>query len=183
MTTPGIAASEQIAIRDLLGAVNKDMDAPMRPEWERAAWAVPRSVFVPERVCRGDELEPCDRTAAPVAWLRAVYANGSVVTQINDGKDPEDGDRWASSSASAPSIMFRMLHMLDVQDGRKVLEIGTERAGTRVCCRSSPARRTSRASKRTRRWRPKPEPGSQRKGSARTPSPGTGGGVRGRCAV
>jgi protein-L-isoaspartate O-methyltransferase len=86
---------------------------------------VPRSAFVPERIYLGDELEPCDRAGAPETWLRAVYANDSVVTQINDGEDPGGGERWASSSASAPGIVFRMLHMLDVRDGHRVLEIGT----------------------------------------------------------
>ncbi|MER5962023.1 methyltransferase domain-containing protein [Streptomyces sp. NPDC002057] len=125
MTPPNLTAAEQIAIRDLLGAVNNDMDAPLAPEWERAAWAVPRSAFVPERVYLGDEWEPCDRTEDPEAWLRAVCADDSVVTQINDGMDPVDGDRWPSSSASAPSIVFRMLHMLGVAPEHRVLEIGT----------------------------------------------------------
>ncbi|MEV6326564.1 methyltransferase domain-containing protein [Streptomyces sp. NPDC051909] len=125
MTTLDLAASERIALRDLLGAVNNELDAPVAPEWERAAWIVPRSAFVPERIYLGDELEPCDRANAPETWLQAVYANDSVVTQINDGEDPEGGERWASSSASAPSIVFRMLHMLDVHDGHRVLEIGT----------------------------------------------------------
>ncbi|RPK58197.1 Protein-L-isoaspartate O-methyltransferase [Streptomyces sp. ADI96-02] len=125
MTTPKLAASERIALRGLLGAVNDDMDAPVTPEWERAAWNVPRSAFVPERIFLGEGLEPCNRVDAPETWLRAVYANDSVVTQINDGEDPEDGERWASSSASAPSIVFRMLHMLDVREGHRVLEIGT----------------------------------------------------------
>ncbi|MFJ1591378.1 hypothetical protein ACIOD0_14185 [Kitasatospora albolonga] len=49
------------------------------------------------------------------------------MTQINDGEDPGDGERWASSSASAPGFMFRMLHMLDVHEGHRVLKIG---AGT-----------------------------------------------------
>ncbi|WP_326677816.1 methyltransferase domain-containing protein [Streptomyces sp. NBC_01237] len=125
MTTPNLATSEQIAIRDLLGSVNHGMDTPLRPEWERAAWSVTRSAFIPERVYLGDQLEPCDRANDPEAWLRAVYADDSVVTQINDGEEPTDGDRWASSSASAPSIVFRMLHMLDVAPEQRVLEIGT----------------------------------------------------------
>ncbi|WP_217222707.1 methyltransferase domain-containing protein [Streptomyces anulatus] len=125
MTTPNVAASERIAIRGLLGAVNADLEAPIRPEWERAAWAAPRSVYVPHRIYLGDELETCDRAKAPEEWMRAVYANDSVVTQVNDGEDPGDGERWASSSASAPSIVFRMLRMLDVHDGHTVLEIGT----------------------------------------------------------
>ncbi|RPK63588.1 Protein-L-isoaspartate O-methyltransferase [Streptomyces sp. ADI96-02] len=125
MTTPHIAAPEQIAIRDLLGAVNNSLDRPLGPEWERAAWAVPRSAFVPDRVYVGEQLEPCNRAGAQETWLRAVYADDSVVTQVNDGSDLDDEERWASSSASAPSIVFRMLDMLDVHNDQKILEIGT----------------------------------------------------------
>ncbi|MFG3498640.1 methyltransferase domain-containing protein [Streptomyces sp. NPDC047928] len=125
MTTPDLSASEQIAMRDLLGAVNTALEAPLAPEWERAAWAVPRHHFLPERIYLGEDLTPCNRTKAPETWLRAAYAADSVVTQVNDGHDPGDGERWASSSASDPSIVFRMLDMLDVADGHHVLEIGT----------------------------------------------------------
>lgn len=125
MTTSNLAASERVALRGLLDAVNSELGTPVAPEWEHAAWAVPRSAYVPDRVYLGDELEICDRAHDPERWLRAVHANDSVVTQVNDGGDPGDGGRWASSSASAPGIVFRMLHMLDVHDGHRVLEIGT----------------------------------------------------------
>ncbi len=50
------------------------------------------------------------------------------MTQINDGNEPEDlADALPSSSASAPSIVFLMLELLDVEPGMRVLEIG---AGT-----------------------------------------------------
>ncbi|GGZ10299.1 methyltransferase [Streptomyces nitrosporeus] len=125
MTAKDLAASEQIAMRDLFGAVNNDLDAPLGPGWERAAWAVPRHRFLPDRIYLGEELEPCNRAEATETWLRAAYTNDSVVTQINDGEDPGDGERWASSSASAPGIVFRMLGMLDLAAGHRVLEIGT----------------------------------------------------------
>ncbi|MCX2184248.1 methyltransferase [Streptomyces sp. SKN60] len=123
--TPELSASEQIAMRDLLGAVNNDLEKPLAPEWERAAWAVPRHRFLPERIYLGEELTPCARAEAPETWLRAAYTADSVVTQVNDGHDPGNQERWASSSASDPSIVFRMLDMLDVADGHHVLEIGT----------------------------------------------------------
>ncbi|MFE5948690.1 methyltransferase domain-containing protein [Streptomyces sp. NPDC056480] len=123
--TTDLSASEQIALRGLLGAVNDDLGQLMDSVWERAAWAVPRSAFLPEHIYLGDDLEPCARSEAPESWLRAAYANDPVVTQINDGHDPGDGERWASSSASAPSIVFRMLRMLNVAPGHRVLEIGT----------------------------------------------------------
>ncbi|MGW7428995.1 methyltransferase domain-containing protein [Streptomyces sp. NPDC054861] len=125
MTTPELSASEQIALRDLLGAVNAALETPLAPEWERAAWAVPRHHFLPTRIYLGGDLTPHTRTDAPDTWLRAAYAADSVVTQVNDGRDPGDGERWASSSASDPSIVFRMLDMLQVADGHHVLEIGT----------------------------------------------------------
>ncbi|CAM5445402.1 methyltransferase domain-containing protein [Streptomyces californicus] len=58
-------------------------------------------------------------------WLRHAYADTAVVTQVNDGGTAAPGERWASSSASAPSIVFRMLDLLDVRPGHRVLEIGT----------------------------------------------------------
>jgi protein-L-isoaspartate O-methyltransferase len=74
----------------------------------------------------GDPLKPCHRAQAPDTWFRAAYANAPVITQVNDGRDPED-DPWPSSSASAPGIVFRMLEDLSPERGQQVLEVG---AGT-----------------------------------------------------
>ncbi|MBT2526668.1 methyltransferase [Streptomyces sp. ISL-99] len=65
------------------------------------------------------------RGVAPETWLRAAYADAPVVTQINDGEDPDEGERWPSCSASAPSIVLRMLDMLNPLPSHRVLEIGT----------------------------------------------------------
>ncbi|WP_274560741.1 methyltransferase domain-containing protein [Streptomyces spiramyceticus] len=123
--TKSMGAAEEIALRGLLGALNNTLPSPLSPEWERTLWAVPRHAFLPEQVWVGEDLTACTRTAAPENWLRTAYADDPVVTQINDGKDPGDGERWPSSSASAPSIVLRMLNMLDVEHGHQVLEIGT----------------------------------------------------------
>lgn len=74
----------------------------------------------------GDDLEEVSREAAPKAWLAAAYADAPVVTQVNDGR-PVDADEelWPSSSASAPSIVVRMLDLLDVEDEHRVCEVGT----------------------------------------------------------
>ncbi|WP_236241958.1 methyltransferase domain-containing protein [Streptomyces sp. CC228A] len=119
------AAAEQIAMRGLVGAVSENLGKPLPQVWERAFWSVPRHRFLPERVWVGDRLEPCDRTAAHETWLRWAYEDEPVITQVNDGQDVGDDDRWPSCSASAPSIVFRMLDMLDVSDGQKVFEVGT----------------------------------------------------------
>ncbi|MEU8544941.1 methyltransferase domain-containing protein [Streptomyces sp. NPDC048717] len=117
--------AEQTAMRGLLGAVTADLGEPLAPAWEEAFWAVPRHRFLPDRVWLGAALDVCDRHTDPGGWLGAAYADGSVVTQVNDGRDPGEGDPWPSSSASAPSIVFRMLGMLDVRTGHRVLEVGT----------------------------------------------------------
>ncbi|MEV7547871.1 methyltransferase domain-containing protein, partial [Streptomyces sp. NPDC089915] len=116
---------EQAAMRGLLASVREDLGAPLTPAWEDAFRAVPRHPFLPDTLWVGDDLEECSRHDDPQAWLRHVYADDSVVTQVNDGQTAEPGDRWPSCSASAPSIVFRMLDMLDVAPGHRVLEIGT----------------------------------------------------------
>ncbi|MGW7412946.1 methyltransferase domain-containing protein [Streptomyces sp. NPDC054863] len=120
-----IGAEERAAMRGLLASVNENLGAAMAPAWESAYWAVPRHCFLPATVWAGDDLVECSRGTAPETWLRHAYADTSVVTQINDGQEAGADDRWASCSASAPSIVFRMLDMLDVRPGQKVLEIGT----------------------------------------------------------
>ncbi|WP_030218190.1 methyltransferase domain-containing protein [Streptomyces bikiniensis] len=116
-------SSTDIALRALLGEVSADL-GDLEPRLVQAAWAVRRHRFLPDRLWIGDGLEPCDRAASPEAWLRAAYADEPAVTQVNDGGSP-DGERWPSSSASAPSIVFRMLRMLDAGPNHRVLEIGT----------------------------------------------------------
>ncbi|MCQ1577798.1 methyltransferase domain-containing protein [Streptomyces parvus] len=109
----------------LLGSVNESLGAPMAPAWEAAFRGVPRHAFLPGTVWVGDELAECSREAAQAEWLGHAYADTAVVTQVNDGDTVAPGQRWASCSASAPSIVFRMLDLLDVRAGHRVLEIGT----------------------------------------------------------
>ncbi|MFG2722414.1 methyltransferase domain-containing protein [Streptomyces sp. NPDC048416] len=123
--TGNTGAAEQAAARGLLGRLNETLPLPLSPEWEAAFDRVPRHTFLPRTVWLGDNLTPCDRRKSPDEWLHAAYADEPVVTQVNDGADPGDNERWPSCSASAPSIVFRMLDMLNVRDGDRVLEIGT----------------------------------------------------------
>ncbi|MGV9265483.1 methyltransferase domain-containing protein [Kitasatospora sp. NPDC003701] len=53
------------------------------------------------------------------AWLREVYANRALVTEV-DGLSTA-----ATSSSTLPSLMADMLDALDVRPGDRVLEIGT----------------------------------------------------------
>ncbi|MEU3975687.1 methyltransferase domain-containing protein [Streptomyces bacillaris] len=125
-----IGADEQAAVvpamGGLLGSVNESLGAPVAPVWEAAFRGVPRHAFLPETVWVGGELEECSRESDPEGWLRHAYADTAVVTQVNDGKDVGAvGEWWASCSASAPSVVFRMLDMLDLRAEHHVLEIGT----------------------------------------------------------
>ncbi|MBW5485131.1 methyltransferase domain-containing protein [Streptomyces bambusae] len=116
----------QAALRGLPGTIAAVLGHPLDRVWEKAVLDVPRHRFLPETIWLGDDLRPCSRTTAPEDWLTAAYADQAVVTQINDGDPPQDADQWwASCSASQPSIVLRMLHMLGVEDGHEVLEIGT----------------------------------------------------------
>jgi protein-L-isoaspartate O-methyltransferase len=119
---------EQAAIRGLLQAVGHHLGHPLSPEWVQAAHAVKRHRFLPERLWlnSGDgSYAPCELQQDSRRWFAAAYADNAVVTQVNDGAEPEEDDVWPSSSASAPSMVFRMLEYLDLADGMQVLEIGT----------------------------------------------------------
>ncbi|MCG6499654.1 methyltransferase domain-containing protein [Kitasatospora sp. A2-31] len=128
MTNPA-HRPEQAATRSLLRAVGEALGGPVPHEWEEAITAVPRHRFLPQRIWLEDGhggYEPCDLEADHARWFDAAYSDVPIITQVNDGRAPADpDDAWPSSSASAPSIVVRMLRDLDVRSGMKVLEIGT----------------------------------------------------------
>ncbi|HSV65483.1 MAG TPA: methyltransferase domain-containing protein [Mycobacteriales bacterium] len=103
------------------------------PRWRAAFEQIPRHVFVP-RFYEDDEhghptmvdgADPAERQR----WLDAIYSDRMLVVQvlpIPDALDPTGAPAtmWSSSS-SMPSLMALMLEALDIQDGHRVLEIGT----------------------------------------------------------
>ncbi|MFH9294088.1 methyltransferase domain-containing protein [Streptomyces sp. NPDC017520] len=91
-------------------------------QWRRVFEAVPRSWFVPVDVWR-QLPDRCEPVVGSDAWLALVNSDEPVVTQLDDGA--EGGPGVATSSNSMPSMVARMLGLLDVQDGQRVLEIGT----------------------------------------------------------
>ncbi len=101
------------------------------PDWLPAFRAVPRDMFVPDRIwpgiADGTRQSPVvDRTKDPEGWFRAVYADIPLTTQWDDGSHTGDGiGKTPSSSSSQPHMVFSMLADLDVGDGHRVLEIGT----------------------------------------------------------
>ncbi|MCS0637036.1 methyltransferase domain-containing protein [Streptomyces sp. LP05-1] len=99
-------------------------------EWIPAFEAVPRAAFLPELIWPFDmetgRSVPVSWSAEPGVWSGYAEADVPIVTQWDDGAHTgtEPGE-VATSSASMPSVVFRMLRDLDVRPGQRVLEIGT----------------------------------------------------------
>lgn len=94
--------------------------------WRRAWETVPRQLFV-RRFAIGTPGQPGVTGATwydgtdpetRLQWLEAAYRNEALITNyaVNG---------TAISSSTEPSLMAQMLHLLDVHDGQKVLEVGT----------------------------------------------------------
>ncbi|MFD5946828.1 ATP-grasp peptide maturase system methyltransferase [Streptomyces collinus] len=101
--------------------------------WRRAAAAVPRHEFLRGGYFRralGSDFTAWQpiREGDP-GWLEGCYTDESLVTQIAGTIVPEDIRgrimREPTSSSTLPSLVLRMLEDLQVEDGHKVLEIGT----------------------------------------------------------
>ena len=96
------------------------------PQWVTAFAEVPRHVFVPRFYPDLDAPEAVDGADPDrqQEWLSGVYSDESLVTQYR--LTPGTTDLWQSTSSSTrPSLMARMLTLLDVHAGHRVLEIGT----------------------------------------------------------
>lgn len=90
---------------------------------------VQRGDFLPNRIWYRDadrKVVPVDREVAPEEWAAAVYSDGPIITQWDDGavEWPEAGDT-PSVSASDPSAVAATLAALDVRLGDRVLDVGT----------------------------------------------------------
>jgi protein-L-isoaspartate O-methyltransferase len=92
-------------------------------DWRRAFEEVPRHLFVPEFFIVDDERVSANDPAQHDRWLAAVYSDASLTTQIMAA--PGTDLMWPTSSSTRPSLMARMLGLLDVADRQRVLEIGT----------------------------------------------------------
>lgn len=101
------------------------------PRVEDAMRAVPRHEFAPDRgwfspdrgVGKGCAIS---RRADPDQWWSAVYGDGSIITQRDDGTGVADsGQGMPTSSLSAPGVVAEFLELLDVRPRDRVLEIGT----------------------------------------------------------
>lgn len=94
----------------------------LTPSW-RAVWErTHREAYLPEEVWRQDR-DRCRPVTTAEERAALVYSDEPVVTQVDDGT--EGGPGIATASNSMPSMVARMLQLLDVRDGQQVLEIGT----------------------------------------------------------
>lgn len=100
-------------------------------DWrQRAITEVPRHLFAPRRASAMRGAEPAilvDAAADRAGWMRHVYdPRTAIIVQRDDGHVPADDTSGApTSSMSAPDAVARFMELLDVQDGNRVLEIGT----------------------------------------------------------
>jgi protein-L-isoaspartate O-methyltransferase len=89
------------------------------PQWHAAISAVPRHLFVP-RAYQQDTTGKWNEFETAAA-LERVYSTETLVTALEN----VGGDIIPISSSTKPDLMVRMLEILDVEDGQRVLEIGT----------------------------------------------------------
>ncbi|WFB08552.1 methyltransferase domain-containing protein [Streptomyces sp. LX-29] len=104
------------------------------PQWADAFGKVPRHLFVPQWYRQGTDekgiavWERAD-TSDRAAWLSAVYSDQTLVTALDPVTAAQVDDRaWTgvpTSSSTMPGLMAGMLEDLGVEDGHRVLEIGT----------------------------------------------------------
>ncbi|WP_369377595.1 methyltransferase domain-containing protein [Streptomyces sp. cg36] len=100
-------------------------------DWLPTFKAVPRELFVPDRIWPGiadgtEQTALVDHAKDPDAWFKAVYSDIPLTTQWDDGRHTGDGlGATPTSSSSMPRMVFSMLTDLDAREGQHVLEIGT----------------------------------------------------------
>ncbi len=113
MTVEAIAAR----LRGELVAELVSAEALRSPAWVRAFERVPRHLFVPRFSAGGSHFEAGQ--GRDEEWLRAVYSD-RVLNILFDPDDPT-----VNSTSSMPSVMAEMLEALQIEDGHRVLEVGT----------------------------------------------------------
>ncbi|MEU3028767.1 methyltransferase domain-containing protein [Streptomyces incarnatus] len=122
MTLTGVEGARSELGRSLLERKHLSAD------WLPAFAAVPRSDYLPDVIWPFDmdtgTTVAVDRREEPELWSSYADTDVPIVTQWDDGAAEGHGS-VPTSSASMPSVVFRMLSALEVETGHHVLEIGT----------------------------------------------------------
>jgi protein-L-isoaspartate O-methyltransferase len=100
---------------------------------EKVFETVPRHAFLPRFfTCTDDGMRHLAVGRGDPQWLNLVYQDQAWTTQLDSDDRSWETSRHQgpvsgtpTSSSSQPSLMAAMLESLDVQDGDRVLEIGT----------------------------------------------------------
>ncbi|MBT2468512.1 ATP-grasp peptide maturase system methyltransferase [Streptomyces sp. ISL-66] len=119
---------ERQALADRLEAAG----AIRTPAWRKAVEAVPRELFLDPGVFlpAGTLWRPVTTAGTDSAeWTRTAYSDESLVTQLDNqltaDQVPDPVPGIPTSSSTAPQLVLEMIEELEVEDGHRVLEIGT----------------------------------------------------------
>lgn len=103
--------------------------------WRDVFEQVPRHVFVPAffepSAQHPGRWRAVSEAGDRAAWLRAVYRDAELVTQLDGFRDPgatqqqDEVAGVATASSTAPGVLARMLSALDVRDRHRALVVGT----------------------------------------------------------
>ncbi|MET7764783.1 methyltransferase domain-containing protein [Streptomyces sp. NPDC005393] len=115
--------------RKELGRVLMDSGA-LSSDWKPTFAAVDRALFLPDLMWPYDMKArasvPADRREDPDAWYDAADSNVPIVTQWDDGAHLGPGPgKLSTSSSSMPSVVYSLLQDLEVEEGMRVLDVGT----------------------------------------------------------
>ncbi|MGH3570204.1 MAG: methyltransferase domain-containing protein [Pseudonocardia sp.] len=95
----------------------------LEPGWRAAFASVPRHLFVPSFYRDDNTIMDGASPELRAEWLAAIYRDESLTTQ--QIQVPGTDMMWPTSSSTQPSLMARMLSLLDMSDNHTVMEIGT----------------------------------------------------------
>ncbi|MCP2256743.1 Protein-L-isoaspartate O-methyltransferase [Streptoalloteichus tenebrarius] len=112
------------------GLAGAALAGPDGAAWREAFLAVPRAGFVPAHVWVGEGQgppKPVSRDTDPDRWAEVAGSDVPVLTQFDDGATrwPDTNGRHCTGSVSPPSLVLTLLTALAVEDGNRVLEVGT----------------------------------------------------------
>ncbi|MEU6510002.1 methyltransferase domain-containing protein [Streptomyces sp. NPDC046942] len=99
-------------------------------DWAPTFTAVDRAAFLPDLMWPYDldtrASVTVDKREDPDAWYAAADSNVPIVTQWDDGAHSGPGPgKLSTSSSSMPATVYLLLQDLAVEDGMRVLDVGT----------------------------------------------------------